>query len=278
MIKNILHVEDNKDTRTAVKLMLKGHGFNVVGAANGKECLNLLEKEKPDIILLDIMMPDMSGWDVFQKIIKNKQLRRTKVVFLSVLPVLDKKIREMYKRGIAGYIMKPFTEQELVGKIKKLTKEKKKPTAKDFIKRIELKKDKAKILSEVISDLVIFQTIKEKDFSNTRELIKKVLPKLKALAGHDSIYSFLPADELKLIENKINDKQELFPTIQKELLSRFSILGGSLSLYSTLSRWKQMGLVKSTIIGKTKLYALTKKGIKMRQTLLNYFIKLHEEL
>ena len=70
-MKQILYVEDDEDTFNAVKVLPDTQGYKVNGAVNDKEALKLIEKESHDLILLDIMLPDMSGWDIFQKIHKS---------------------------------------------------------------------------------------------------------------------------------------------------------------------------------------------------------------
>ena len=69
-MKKILYIEDNEDTANAVKIILDNAGFETQLAFTGKQGLKIAEKEKFDLILLDIMLPDMSGWDIFEKLKK----------------------------------------------------------------------------------------------------------------------------------------------------------------------------------------------------------------
>ncbi len=66
--KTVLIVDDEPDTLELVKLVLERGGFKTVSAASGIEALREVDVSKPDIVLLDIMMPDMDGWEVFRKI------------------------------------------------------------------------------------------------------------------------------------------------------------------------------------------------------------------
>ena len=116
-MKKILYVEDNKDTAEAVQVILESSGFKVELAYNGKEGIKKIEKMKFDLILLDIMLPDMSGWDIFEKI--HKKIR-TKYAFLSALPVSKERIAELQKAGVSDYIMKPFTKADLVSRVKNM--------------------------------------------------------------------------------------------------------------------------------------------------------------
>jgi len=119
----ILHVDNEQDTIVLVKLILTKAGYNVESAMSGKECLKKYEEEKPNLILLDIMMPDMSGWDVFQKI--REKNKKQKIAFLSVIEVSEQRKAELMKEGLVDYILKPFTEEELKTRVKKILGEKK---------------------------------------------------------------------------------------------------------------------------------------------------------
>jgi len=118
-MKKILYVEDNTDTAEAVQIMLNGAGFDVTLAYNGKEGLKKAESEKFDLILLDIMLPDMSGWDIFDKLHGKVKAR---YAFLSAIPVSSERLAELKKVGISDYIMKPFSKADLVSKVKKMLK------------------------------------------------------------------------------------------------------------------------------------------------------------
>ena len=118
-MKKILYVEDSIDTAEAVQIILSGEGYDVSLAHNGKDGLALVAKDKFDLILLDIMLPDMSGWDIYEKIGKKVKAH---YAFLSAIPVSAERLTQLKKSGVSDYIMKPFTKQELVGKIDKILK------------------------------------------------------------------------------------------------------------------------------------------------------------
>jgi len=79
------------------------------------------EKEKVDLVLLDIMMPGMSGWDVFNRI--NKKSPDIKVAFMSVLEISDKRKQVLIEEGLADYIMKPFDKESLLNRVDKILEE-----------------------------------------------------------------------------------------------------------------------------------------------------------
>jgi len=119
-MKKILYVEDHEDTANAVKVILSDAGFDVDIALTGRSAINKAKKHNFDLILLDIMLPDMSGWDVFQTL--NKKIKGVKYAILSVIPVSTERRRELKKAGISDYILKPFKKKDLITRIKKVLK------------------------------------------------------------------------------------------------------------------------------------------------------------
>lgn len=113
----ILHVEDEADTSEVVKTVLEKEGYEIINASTGETALQLFEKENFNLALLDIMMPDMSGWDLFTRISKSHP--ECKIVFLTVLEVSDKRLNELRELGIKDYITKPFYKDDFVARIKK---------------------------------------------------------------------------------------------------------------------------------------------------------------
>ncbi|RLI92620.1 MAG: two-component system response regulator [Candidatus Altiarchaeales archaeon] len=117
MPKKILYVEDDEDTRKLVRMILKSNGYKVITAYNGREGLKKLDEDDIDLVILDIMLPDISGWDIFQRIKKDPRNRDVKVAFLSVIPVSEERLDTLRKCGIEDYIMKPFDNDDLVRRV-----------------------------------------------------------------------------------------------------------------------------------------------------------------
>ena len=120
-MKKIMVVDNEPDIVYLTRTVLELGGYNVVAAHSGEECLRLLEKEKVDLVLLDIMMPGMSGWDVFNRI--NKKSPDIKVAFMSVLEISDKRKQVLLEEGLADYIMKPFDKDSLLNRVDKILEE-----------------------------------------------------------------------------------------------------------------------------------------------------------
>lgn len=113
----ILHVDDEEDTLKVVKTILEKEGYEVDSVKQGVEALEKIKKNGYSLLILDIMMPDMSGWELFSHISKIKNNYR--VIFLSVLEIAAEKLRELNEAGIKDYIQKPFDRDELVTKVNK---------------------------------------------------------------------------------------------------------------------------------------------------------------
>jgi len=118
MAKKILIVDDEEDTLTLTRTILEDKGYEVVTVKSGKEALTKFKKEKFDLILLDILMPGMSGFTVLEKMRETD--KKTKITFLSVLEVSQKRLRELKKQGISDYILKPYDEIDLIKSVKKV--------------------------------------------------------------------------------------------------------------------------------------------------------------
>ena len=119
-MKKIMVVDNEPDIVDLTRTVLELGGYNVVPTYSGEECLRKLEKEKVDLVLLDIMMPGMSGWDVFNRI--KKKNKEIKVAFMSVLEISDKRKQVLLDEGLADYIMKPFDKDTLLQKVDNILK------------------------------------------------------------------------------------------------------------------------------------------------------------
>ena len=116
--KRILHVDDEADTLAVVKTILEKEGYEVVSVLNGAKALKNVKLNNFDLLLLDIMMPDMSGWDLFTKISKIKP--DYKVIFLTVLEISEARLKELKKHGLTDYITKPFDRDDFVSRVRKI--------------------------------------------------------------------------------------------------------------------------------------------------------------
>ena len=117
-MKRIMVVDNEPDIVDLTRTVLEIGGYKVIPAYSGEECLNILDKNKVDLILLDIMMPGMSGWDVFNRV--KKKYSKIKIAFMSVLEISDIRKKVLLDEGLSDYIMKPFDKDSLLNKIDKI--------------------------------------------------------------------------------------------------------------------------------------------------------------
>jgi CheY-like chemotaxis protein len=117
-MKKIMVVDNEPDIVDLTRTVLELGGYTVIPSYSGEEALRKLEREKVDLVLLDIMMPGMSGWDVFNRI--KKKNKEIKIAFMSVLDISDKRRQVLIEEGLADYIMKPFDKETLLQKVDKI--------------------------------------------------------------------------------------------------------------------------------------------------------------
>ncbi len=118
--KKVLVVDDDKDARDFVKFVLKPEGFKVTDACDGKEGMEKLYKEKPDLAILDVNMPKMNGYDMCKKIRKSDMFFHLPIIMLTVRGKMNDKINGL-NNGSDIYLTKPIHPKELITRVKKLT-------------------------------------------------------------------------------------------------------------------------------------------------------------
>ncbi len=117
--KKILILDDKKETTDFIELLLEMEQFEVRSLNNPIELVPILKKEQFDLLLLDIMMPGLDGWQVTRLIKSEKEHKKMPIIILSCLT--DKKSKFIAKKfGVDDFVEKPFSPEVLVSKIKKL--------------------------------------------------------------------------------------------------------------------------------------------------------------
>ena len=116
MAKRVLIADDEPNIVAALEFLLQRNGYEVHIARNGDEALTMIEIHKPDLLLLDVMMPQRSGYDVCQRVREREDWRHIKVVMLSAKG-RDVEVNKGVSLGADLYITKPFSTRELVAKI-----------------------------------------------------------------------------------------------------------------------------------------------------------------
>jgi len=120
MKKKVMVVDDEDSLLELVTAILENENFEVIEVRNGKECLEKLKTVKPDLILMDMMMPEMSGRETTEKIRKNPKTKNLKIAFLTVARFSELGKETLKKLNVLDYITKPFDNADLVRRVKKL--------------------------------------------------------------------------------------------------------------------------------------------------------------
>jgi DNA-binding response OmpR family regulator len=115
----ILIAEDERDIRDLITFTLTFGGYQVVAAANGEEALEKAREEIPDLILMDVRMPKMTGYEACQEMKKDDRIKHIPVVFLSAKGQ-DSEVATGLDVGAVEYILKPFSPDQLTARVKEL--------------------------------------------------------------------------------------------------------------------------------------------------------------
>ena len=126
MPKKILIVDDEPDVVVPIQFLMEQQGYSVMAAYRGEDALDLIYHYKPDLVLLDIMLPGIDGWEVCEIIRLNQNYRDIKIVFLTAKG-RDEDIAKGLALGADAYITKPFSNDVLVATVNKLFENKKEP-------------------------------------------------------------------------------------------------------------------------------------------------------
>lgn len=122
-MKKILFIEDEPDLITLIKTRLEANDFEVVTAADGEEGLKKVYEERPSLVLLDVIMPKMDGFEVCRRLKSDPEVAGIPVVIITASGVRDVE-KKSFEAGAQGFIRKPFEPTDLLWKIKNLTQEK----------------------------------------------------------------------------------------------------------------------------------------------------------
>jgi CheY-like chemotaxis protein len=115
----IMVVDDNPEITTLVKLTLELEGYDVIEVSSGDECLGLLYSgEIPDLILLDIMMPELDGWEVSRRIKANEKLKDIKICMLTAKDTTMDALMSLESAHANWHLNKPISREQLVETVK----------------------------------------------------------------------------------------------------------------------------------------------------------------
>lgn len=116
----LVYIEDEQEMIDLVRLILNRKGYDVQGAIGGRSGLDMVRTELPALVLLDLMMPDMDGWDVFQQMKADESTRNIPVIVITAKAQSIDKVLGLHIAKVDDYISKPFSPQELVESVEKV--------------------------------------------------------------------------------------------------------------------------------------------------------------
>lgn len=116
----VMVVDDEESLLELVNAIFSAEGFEVITASSGQQCLDILKGEQPDLILMDMMMPGMSGRETVEKIRENPQWKNLKVIFLTVARFSETGKQTLETLNVADYITKPFENDDLIARVRKV--------------------------------------------------------------------------------------------------------------------------------------------------------------
>ena len=121
----VVCVEDEPEMIDLIQLILGRKGYDVIGAHGGLEALPVIQDCQPDVILLDLMMPDMDGWEVYQQVKADEKLSEIPVIVVTAKAQSIDKVLGLHIAKVDDYISKPFSPQELISSVEQVLDRKK---------------------------------------------------------------------------------------------------------------------------------------------------------
>ena len=115
--KKILYIEDEPEMIDLVRLILNRGGYSVVGAETGQEGITIAQQVQPDLILLDLIMPDMDGWAVCRQLQSDERTIAIPIIVITGRPHRLDDVLDIHIAKVDGYLTKPFTPNELLDKV-----------------------------------------------------------------------------------------------------------------------------------------------------------------
>jgi two-component system response regulator VicR len=118
--KMILCIEDEPEMIDLIRVILTRRGFEIRGANGGKEGIEIIRTEHPDLVLLDLMMPEMDGWEVYQQMKADETTKNIPVIVVTARAQSIEKVLGLHIAKVDDYIVKPFSPQELLTSVEKV--------------------------------------------------------------------------------------------------------------------------------------------------------------
>ncbi|MFQ5888036.1 MAG: PleD family two-component system response regulator [Candidatus Hydrothermarchaeales archaeon] len=205
----VMIVDDEPDIRFAVGKILEKEGYDIMDARDGPDCLKKIRKDKPDLVLLDVMMPGMDGWEVLNEIQSDDDLKSISVTMFTVKPLTPETLQKKGVEGLVDYIVKPFSKKSFLDSIRDIF---------STMSRIEDTKDKLIAIDKDLADRYEKLLKANKLHRNLKTALQNVLRQRKEDGSMDDIQSFedVIISETKLIESYREEIKEIEDKIKQQ--------------------------------------------------------------
>ena len=217
MSKRILIVEDELDLRSTLEFKFKSEGYTVNAVSKGKDAIDAIARKKPDLILLDLMLPDMSGLDICKKIRNNSDSFDIAIIMLTAKgEEVDRVLG--FELGADDYVVKPFSVRELALRVSTVLKrrEKQEETSKISLGDIEINLSSYRVFisdTEILFTAQAFFLFKHLVQKNGRIQPREVL--LAEVWGYNSSVTTRTVDtHVKRLRSKIGDIGSKIETVR----------------------------------------------------------------
>ncbi len=254
----ILVVDDNPDITRIVSLVLKSRGYDTASAADGAQALAMLEKHRPDLIICDIMMPEMDGFQLFHRVRSDRRWHAIPFAFLTALSDPETRISSS-ELGVEAFIPKPFNNQELLSVVGGLLR---RAQELQHYSESELESLKAQLLFMITHEL------------NTPLSVIRIL--LENLRNHPSrLAPEQLAEHLDLLVRSTNDLSYM---IESMLLALQIDSGHAQQIFETWATPQPIGLLLDTTIARLRQSAVERKvTIHRSGDQAPFWIQAHQE-
>ena len=118
--KRILYIEDEKEMLELTRIVLEREGYEMLAAVGGADGIEAVKREKPDLVLLDLMMPDVDGWEVYRQMKADKEVADIPVIIITARTQSIDKVLGLKVAKVADYITKPFGPSDLINSVKRV--------------------------------------------------------------------------------------------------------------------------------------------------------------
>jgi DNA-binding response OmpR family regulator len=119
-IRRILCIEDEPEMIDLIRLILSRKGFEVLGASGGEDGIYKVRREKPDLVLLDLMMPFVDGWEVYQQMKADEATKNIPVIVVTAKAQSIDKVLGLHIAKVDDYIAKPFSPKDLINSVERV--------------------------------------------------------------------------------------------------------------------------------------------------------------